>query len=225
MRVARLISLLLAVMTAPLAFLIAAPLALLTAAPLVFLTAAPLAWAADVAHITGLKGQALAGGQTLTLGDGVTTGTRLTTGDDARVRLSFIDGTEITLGKDADFTVDVFRFDPAQASGQALLRVDSGAFLVTTGAVGHLPDHPLTLKTPLASIGVRGTRFWGGSLQNPLDVLLLAGAVTVRSTAGGVDLDEPGQGTDIKAAGQAPTPVARWSQARIDAALNSVRLD
>ena len=194
------------------------------AALLSMLLAIPV-WARDVAVVTRIQGAAAAGGSSLRQGSPIRSGTQLTTGPDARVELRFIDDTLVVVGERAQFAIASFSYDAKAQSGDALFRVDKGAFLITSGAVARLPGRPLSVATPVASIGVRGTKFWGGSQTHPLDVLLLEGAIVVASQGGSVALNNPFDGTDVAAAGTAPSPVQQWKQKRIDEALRAVGFD
>ncbi|MDO8605409.1 MAG: FecR family protein [Phaeospirillum sp.] len=193
------------------------------------LTALVLPLAAQAqATVTRLQGDAqaveTAGSRALAIGDPVHRGDRLRTGAGSRLQLRFSDGMELTLGDGAEMVVSAFDWTPAMAAGSAELSLVQGAFLLESGAVGKLPGHPLVVKTPLASVGVRGTRFWGGPLDAPLNVLLLEGRVVVTSPGGSVELG-PGQGTGIAAAGAAPMPPSVWSDERVDRAVATVSFD
>lgn len=178
-----------------------------------------------VGVITRLQGSASTTRGDVGPGSSLSTGTVLTTGPGARAELSFSDGTLVVIGEHSRFTVESFAYDAPSQSGQARFRVDQGAFLVTSGAVAKLPGRPLSVTTPVASIGVRGTKFWGGSLDHPLDVLLLEGAITVRSPGGSANLDNPLEGTDVPKPGAAPSPVGLWKPERVDKALRSINFD
>lgn len=193
---------------------------------LALLAALPAAASEEaVGVVTRLQGNASTTQGNVGPGSPLSAGTVLTTGTGARAELSFSDGTLVVIGEHSRFAVESFAYDAPSQSGQARFRVDQGVFLVTSGAVAKLPGRPLSVITPVASIGVRGTKFWGGSLDNPLDVLLLEGAITVRSPGGSADLDNPLEGTDIPTAGAAPTPVGRWKPQRVDKALRSISFD
>lgn len=180
------------------------------------------AMAGEAATVTRLQGQAQSAGDRLAQGGRVSTGATVATGQASRVELRFDDGTMVVLGENAALNVEAFRYAPEARQGEARLRVEQGAFLVTTGAVAKLPGRPLSVATPMASIGVRGTKFWGGALDNPLDVLLLEGAITVSTPGGSADLNNPMEGTDVSAPGAAPSPVGKWQAQRVERALGSV---
>lgn len=194
-------------------------------AVLAILASATDALAADAATITRLQGSARSGGAPLVQGSRIADDAAIATGPASRVEVRFDDNTLVVLGENAALKVESFRYAPQTALGEARLRVEQGAFLVTTGAVAKLPGRPLSVATPVASIGVRGTKFWGGSLDNPLDVLLLDGAITVSTPNGSADLNNPMEGTDIKAPGAAPSPVGTWQAQRVERAMNSVSFE
>jgi ferric-dicitrate binding protein FerR (iron transport regulator) len=195
---------------------------------LAIIAGCPPARAESTATVMRLQGQAqaveAAGARILAPGDPVQLGDQLRTGPGARLWLRFSDGMELTLGEKAEMVVDVFSWSAATGQGKAELELVQGAFLLETGLVGKLPDHPLIVKTPLASVGVRGTRFWGGPLESPLNVLLLEGRVVVTSPAGSVELS-PGQGTGITAPGQPPMPPSVWGGERVARAVATVSFE
>jgi len=158
----------------------------------------------------------------LAAGDPIRTGESLRTGPDARLLVQFSDGMELSLSDGAEMAVAAYEWNAAQAAGKAELALAQGSFLLQTGAVGKLPDHPLTVKTPLASVGVRGTQFWGGPLEAPLSVLLIEGRVVVTSAAGSVELGTPGEGTSVTEPGAAPQPPIFWGEDRIRRAFATV---
>lgn len=181
------------------------------------------AWAAaePVGSAVRVSGEARADGVVLAPGTPFESGATLTTGDNARLEVAFTDGTHLVLGERARLAVERYVYDPAANNGEARLRASGGAFLVSSGAVAKLPGRPLSVATPVAIIGVRGTRFWGGPLDNALDVLVLDGAVTVANDNGRTDLDA-GQGAGIAAADQAPGAAITWADAKVRRALDSV---
>ena len=158
----------------------------------------------------------------LAAGDPIRSGESLRTGPGARLLVQFSDGMELTLSDGAEMAVAAFDWNAARAAGKAELALVEGSFLLHTGAVGKLPDHPLTVRTPLASVGVRGTQFWGGPLDAPLSVLLIEGRVVVSSAAGSVELETPGEGTSVSEPGGAPQPPSFWGEDRIQRAFATV---
>lgn len=188
----------------------------LLAVVLMFTVAAQAAEPAG--QVARLRGETSSDGRPLVVGSPITVGEVLSTGPQARLEVDFIDETRLTLGENASLTVDSFVYDPAAARGDVLLRLKQGAALLVTGLVGKLPQRPFKVISPVATIGIRGTTFWSGSLDNPLDALVVDGAISV-STQGGTAILEQGQGIGVTAADASPGPAVTWPQAKIDRAL------
>lgn len=197
-------------------------LAILLVAP-VF--GAALAQDGAIATITRVQGQAAllpAPATVLAPGDNLAQGSVVTTGPGARLELAFIDGTVLTLGERAQLAIDAFVYDPQASLGMARLNVAEGAFRVVSGGIGALPDKNLRLITPLAVIGLRGTDFWGGPLYDPMNVVVLDGAVFVETLGGSVVIDQPGQATAIAAPGEAPSAPTVWSAEQLARAVATI---
>ncbi len=146
----------------------------------------------------------------------------VSTADAARLQVTFTDGTQLTLGEKAKLTLDTFVFDPAAGRGTIKFGV-VGAFRFLSGQVTKLASSDVRVTTPAATLGIRGTEFWGGPIDNQaLGVFLIVGVVNVSNAAGEQTLSQPGQGTNIAAAGSAPGPVTFWPQAKVDRAIATV---
>lgn len=145
----------------------------------------------------------------------------VSTGDEARLEVTFGDGTQLTLGEQAVMTLDTFVYDPGQAAGELKFGV-VGAFRFVSGQATKLASTDVTVTTPVATIGIRGTEFWGGPIDGEFGVFLLEGSVTVSNAAGEVTLDQPGQGTNIAAPDAAPGAVTFWPQDKVDRAVATV---
>lgn len=160
-----------------------------------------------LAHLPDGPARALSQGAELYVGE------KVVTGDETRLRIRLIDGAVITLGDHSTFTL--VGYEP-ESRGMVLDLVE-GVFRAVSGALADGRPRPVLVRTPLGSIGVRGTTFWGRQQLGHLEVALLEGeAVFVESRGVRIVLDEPGEGTDILA-GQRPTPAQRWGQQRLDA--------
>ena len=81
----------------------------------------------------------------------------------------------------------------------------------------------VAVATPVATIGIRGTEFWGGPIDGqPLGVFLVSGAVRVSNARGSRILNRAGQGTNIPSVGAAPGPVTIWPQDKVNRAIATV---
>jgi hypothetical protein len=89
--------------------------------------------------------------------------------------------------------------------------------------VSKLASADVSVTTPVAIVGIRGTEFWGGPIDDQaLGVFLLEGAVSVSNAAGQQILSRPGQGTNIAAPGTAPGPVTVWPADKVNRAIATV---
>jgi hypothetical protein len=140
----------------------------------------------------------------------------------ARLEVTFTDNTRLTLGEKAKLRLDTYVFDSAAGSGT--IKFDLvGAFRFVSGQVSKLASADVSVTTPVAIVGIRGTEFWGGPIDDQaLGVFLLEGAVSVSNAAGQQILSRPGQGTNIAAPGTAPGPVTVWPADKVNRAIATV---
>jgi hypothetical protein len=146
----------------------------------------------------------------------------VSTGEAARLEVTFADNTRLTLGEKAKLTLDRYVFN--SAAGRGTLRFGViGAFRFVSGQVSKLANSDVSVTTGVATIGIRGTEFWGGPIDNQaLGVFLIEGNVSVSNPSGEQILSQPGQGTNIATPGAAPGPVTFWPQAKIGRAFAAV---
>lgn len=146
----------------------------------------------------------------------------LKTGADGRALVELDDGAVLTLGEDAVVAIDRMVWDPTARDGVAALTVLHGAFRMVSGELGA--KGRVRVETPIATIGVRGTDFWGYQEGGSLSVVLLDdGRVEIETAGGRIVLDEPRDGVTITDP-TAPLPGTpqRWGERRIAAAVETV---
>lgn len=131
------------------------------------------------------------------------------TGANARAELRLSDDTSLVLGEKAEVLLDEFVYD---ADGAAVINLTTGALRFVSSLSGH--PGKLTIKTPAATIGVRGTDFWVGPIDGVYGVLLLGGKVDVENDGGKVTLDTPRTGTLIQGPDIAPGAPVAWPDDR-----------
>lgn len=158
----------------------------------------------------------------LATGSSVFAGDTISTSAGARLRIRFLDDSILTLGEDARLSIDEVVYIPAgraPEAGEQTLRFVKGVFQYVSGKIGHGVPEQVALNTPVATIGIRGTRVIAGELQTGMPpgqkhygFQILEGAVVIAAPLGSVTLNEPGQGTFLPLAGGAPpTPVRQWT--------------
>jgi hypothetical protein len=144
------------------------------------------------------------------------------TGETARLEVTFTDNTRLTLGEKAKLTLDNYVYDSATGRGTIKFGL-LGAFRFVSGQVSKLASAEVSVTTPVAIVGIRGTEFWGGPIDGQaLGVFLIEGSVSVSNGAGQQILNLPGQGTNIAAPGAAPGPVTFWPPDKVGRAIATV---
>jgi hypothetical protein len=154
---------------------------------------------------------AVASGDGLVMGDGVSTGA------DSRLQIMLLDESAITLGPQAELTIDEFVYDPADGDAAALsARLAKGAFRLVTGAIARQNPEGTSVQLPNAVLTVRGTTVLGACAATC--VVALAGSgdantagkkpstVTLKSPKGEVTLKRPGFYVEIGADGSISPP-------------------
>ncbi len=113
-------------------------------------------------------------------------------GADSLGELKFKDDTKLALGPGARMALDKFVYDPASSNGSIVINLIKGTFRFVTG-VAAKPAY--VIKTPTASLSVRGTVFDICIRPNGATwVLLLEGSVKMCSDTGSCrTLKEPGK--------------------------------
>lgn len=183
------------------------------------------AFAADpVGKVSRLRGECVVvrGSDRVTLAEGAVVEhlDELETGADARLEVTLLDDTKLTLGEKAKIKVDSFVYDPNASKGEAVLQVVKGAFRFTTGKIGGMTDKNVQVKTGFATLAVRGTDFWAGPIDGTNGVLLLSGKVEVQTKRGKTLLDDPRDGTVVSSINRRPGKARTWSDQKATRALD-----
>ncbi|MCG7550385.1 FecR family protein [Pseudoalteromonas sp. Of7M-16] len=147
----------------------------------------------------------------------------LHTGKNARAQVRFSEGTILSLGEQTQFVVNQFEY---QQSSDASFEFISGAFRIVTGEITKVTNPNFKIKTPMGSIGIRGTDFWGGNLysEDTIDVILLDSEhpIVVENEYGRVVISKPGMGTTLQK-GKAPTAPETWSDKKLQDAVKTIQ--
>ena len=125
-----------------------------------------MAWAAQVAGtVTHLSGPLLARKadgtvKILAQKSEVENGDTLVSEKNTYAQLKFIDNSEITLKPNTTFKIENFEFDEGKPAGDhASFSLVRGGLRSITGLLGKRNKEKFALKTPTATIGIRGTTF------------------------------------------------------------------
>lgn len=81
------------------------------------------------------------------------------TGSDGSIGIIFQDDTLLSLGPNSKITVDKFVFDPNNKKYSFITKMSKGTAVFVNGNIGRLSPKSVKFETPLASLGLRGTKF------------------------------------------------------------------
>jgi ferric-dicitrate binding protein FerR (iron transport regulator) len=140
----------------------------------------------------------------------------LSTGPATRFACRLEGGQELRLGENASLRVDRSALRGARP-GTAIRSFGGAVLMDLPPADARAGRGATTLTLPWAAIGVRGTRFFAGTLDGRNAVFVERGQVEVSAAGQSAVLNE-GEGVDV-AEGGPPGPVTRWGAPRIARAM------
>jgi hypothetical protein len=151
----------------------------------------------------------------------------LKTAADSRLELTMQDETKLTLGADTEFELARYDLGRQPGAGAVLLKLSKGAFRLATGELSALRGGPFEVSTPLGTIGIRGTDFWGGYITaEGVSVLLISGkGVYIVNEAGRSEIVNPGDGVELRSRLVPPTQPIPWGAAVTAKAYRMVTFD
>jgi hypothetical protein len=146
------------------------------------------------------------------------------------VQLSFMDDTKVKITENSRLLIDDFVFDPKKSdAGKLALRVGMGTVRYASGQISKTNNQQVSIKTPTASIAVRGTDFTMTVDEAGQSLIVLVpsckdeekvkdyeleenkcrvGSIEVTTLMGKVVLDQPFHGTYVASNNTAPTTPA-----------------
>jgi hypothetical protein len=123
----------------------------------------PVADAADIGQIKISRGSVTIerGGQTLKADSGtrVQTADVVRTGSDGSVGITMTDNSLLSAGPNSVLALDRYEFDATTSQGRFDASLRKGTLAVVSGRLAKQSPEAMTLRTPSAILGVRGTEF------------------------------------------------------------------
>jgi hypothetical protein len=78
----------------------------------------------------------------------------ITTNANDRAHLLFLDGSSLTVGPNAQLTIDKFVFDPTTKTGELAINASKGVLRLVGGKISK--NGPILITTPANTVGIRG---------------------------------------------------------------------
>mgnify|MGYP005621904839 CR=1 FL=1 len=134
-----------------------------------------------------------------------------------KLRLDFVDDTRVDVTENSRMTIDEFIYDPATKTGALSMKATLGAVRYASGQIAKNSRQRVNIRTPSATINVRGTDFMmiineiGGSMITLLpscDISgdCVTGEISVSSDVGTVIMNQAFQTTVVPHSGASPGP-------------------
>jgi Ca2+-binding RTX toxin-like protein len=159
-------------------------------------------------------------------GDPIFMGDTLEVSDQSSVGVIFADETTMALGSGAQMVIDEMVYDPNGDSGSLAVSVADGVFSFVSGQISKIQDEGMVINTPVATIGIRGTKGAGRAApegsENTITLMPeddgQIGEMVVRNDGGVQVLNQPGQSLAFSSRFEAPPPPSFMSPADMQAA-------
>ena len=130
-----------------------------------------------------------------------------------RMAIQFVDESIIKLTEHSKIVIDEYIYDPDPTKSKLALNMASGTARFITGALGKIDKRNISIKTPSATIAIRGTDFTTtvDELGRSLVILLpdadgtTSGEIAVETWSGTEILNKPFQATMVSTFESQPT--------------------
>ena len=161
----------------------------------------------------------------LSNGDPVFQGDTIEVSGSGAVGLTFLDKTTLSLSEGGKMVLDELVYDPATGTGSMGIDMVEGAFSFISGEIAETGPDAMTIKTPVATVGIRGTTVAGKAAvegnENSFTLLQDAdggvGQISVSNAGGTQVLGQVGATTSIASFNAPPPPPIILSAAQIQA--------
>lgn len=154
-------------------------------------------------YVSGIRGKAYKFGidgiiVPLKVGDTFSIGDFIATEKRSRIQIRFDDNTIVTLGESATIKLSDYMWSAEKQKGRFKLNITEGFFRIIGGKITKNSPKDFIAKTPVASIGIRGSSYAGQQSKSGLLVFLESGkGIDVYNSRGSVALLSPGKGTRV----------------------------
>lgn len=141
------------------------------------------------------------GGRTLSIGSDILFKEQVKTDAGGQAQILFLDRSALTVGPNAELTIDQFVYDPAAREGKLAVAATQGVIRFIGGQLSKSGD--VTVRTPTATIGIRGMIATFNIQPNgPTQIHVNFGAqATVRTNNNQVVIVQPGNTATIPTGG------------------------
>jgi hypothetical protein len=145
----------------------------------------PLLLFGNIGHITMKKGDVkiLRGNTTIigNLGSELENHDIVLTYNGGKAQLTFKDNTIVSVGKNARFSIEDYLFEEGSSDAKLEMKASRGFFKMVSGEIGKVAQNRFKVKTVTATMGIRGTQFYGEITDDGDIIGCTQGQITVTS--------------------------------------------
>ena len=190
-------------------------------------TAAPAEAIGQVSSVSGKAYVVRSNGvrEEVGAGDPIYQGDVIETADGAAIDILFVDQTTFALGGDARLAIDKLVYDPASKEGSSSYSLLKGMFVFSSGEIAKINPLDMTVKTTVATIGIRGTTVAGEVLPagQQSKFTIIECEIIVLTDAGYVVLSEANETTFVTGFDSPTSEAILFSQSEIDGFYSEVK--
>lgn len=158
-------------------------------------------------------------------GDPIYQGDVVETADGGAINILFVDKTTFALGEDARLAVDELVYDPSTHHGTSTFSILKGMFVFSSGEIAKIDPTDMTVKTTVATIGIRGTKVAGEvkPAGEESKFTILEGEIVVITDEGFVVLNDANETSFVNGFDAAPTEPVQMSVQEIESFYGDVK--
>ena len=134
-----------------------------------------------------------------------------------RTNIKFVDDTKVSVTEYSKLLIDEFVYNPEKKTGKLSLKAALGTIRYSSGKIAQNSGKNVKIKSPTASVSVRGTDFTMNVQEDGASSFLLlpstdeagksyVGSIDVSTLGGKVTLNKAYEATTVTSAITAPTP-------------------
>ena len=160
----------------------------------------------------------------LAVGTNVFSQERVVTGErgQTQTQMLFLDESALTIGPNSDMVLDEFIYDPDTETGSLVMNATKGVFRLVGGKISK--KNPVILKTPTATIGIRGGITIANVAENGATSATFLFGESMSVTSGGVTkvATRPGYQITVEGDDAAPSDPAPVDPGELVASLDTL---
>jgi hypothetical protein len=149
----------------------------------IFLLAGALSADTSIGKVIVVEGSVKAGSRGLSRGASIYVSDVINVPDGGKIQIRFTDGSILNLIESTQYRIDSYQLS-SSGTGQYSAQLVEGGFRAVSGSIGKNSPDNYSVKTPVATLGVRGTLFEANIQSGETFFGCESGTIRVKNKAG-----------------------------------------